>query len=139
MIALAVVEVMVDVPVEMIPSMKPGARADEDAAVIPLRPVISVGSAPIRRSLIIAVRAIGLHTDFDCHLRRGLGCSGKKQTCRNRHSRNVLQHLHMFPHVLEEETTANGCFLVSDTQPYTAYTGTDVSEEPQIAMSAVLR
>ncbi len=59
-IAFAVIEAVIHVSVEMIPSVKPRSRADKDAAAVPFRSVISVGSALIRRLFIVAVRAFGL-------------------------------------------------------------------------------
>jgi hypothetical protein len=56
-IALAVIEVMIDVPVKMIRPMKPRTRADEYAAGKPLWAVVAIGSAVIGRSLVVPVRA----------------------------------------------------------------------------------
>jgi len=114
-IALAVVEMVIHMPVEMVSAVKPRSRADKDAAVVPLRPVIPVRRALIRRSFVVAIRAFRLRADFDRYLRRRLGRRRQEQTGRNRHSRNKLPNLHSFPFVLEGDATANGCFGFSDT------------------------
>jgi len=85
-ISLAVVVVMVDVPVEMIPAVKPWSRSDEDAAVVPLWAVVSIRRALVRRSFIVAVRAIRLQPDIDTDLRRRLGRCCQQQTSRDCHS-----------------------------------------------------
>lgn len=56
-IAFAVVEPVIDVPVEMFGPVIIRTRADENSTREPLRPVIAVGRAVIRRSLVIPVRA----------------------------------------------------------------------------------
>jgi hypothetical protein len=113
-IALPVVQVVIHMSVKMIPAMKPWSRSDEDAAVVPLRAVIPVRCALIRRSFVVAIRALRLCADFDCYLRRRL-CRRQEQTDRNRHSRNKLPNLHTSPLVLEADATANGCFRFFDT------------------------
>lgn len=55
-VAVAIVERVIDVSVEAIGPVVPRTRADKYSAVEPLRSVVSVGSAIIRRSLVVAVR-----------------------------------------------------------------------------------
>ena len=114
-ITLPVVEVVIHMPIKMITPVIPRSRADEDAAVVPLRSIIAVRRASIRRNFIVAIRAIRLHADFDRDLCPCLWRRRKEQASRNRHSRNQLQNLHTFPLVLEGDATANGCFRFSDT------------------------
>ena len=85
-IPLPVVQVVIHMPVKVIPSMKPRSRADEDAAVVPLRSVITIRRALVRRSFIVAIRAIRLHADFDRDLCPCLWRRRKEQASRNRHS-----------------------------------------------------
>lgn len=85
-IALAVVQVMIHMPVEMVAAVKPRPRADKDAAGVPLRPVISVRCALIRRSFVVPIWAIRLWADFNRYLRRYLDRRRQEQTGRNRHS-----------------------------------------------------
>jgi len=55
-VALAIVEMMIDMSVEALRSVKPRSRTDEYAAYEPLRPIIPVRGAVIRRNFIISVR-----------------------------------------------------------------------------------
>ena len=64
-IALAIVEVMIDMTVEMRSSVIPGARADEDAVSEPFRTVVSLGRAIIRRHFVIPVRTNRCDPDAD--------------------------------------------------------------------------
>lgn len=61
---------IVDVPAEAVSAVKPGASAQEDAAVKPLRPVVTIGSALIRRGVIVSVRAFRSDADLNTDLRR---------------------------------------------------------------------
>jgi hypothetical protein len=70
-ITLAIVETMIDVSVEMVRTVEPRSRTDEYATAEPFRTVITIGSAVVRRSLVIAVRARRRFSDIDRHLR---GC-----------------------------------------------------------------
>jgi hypothetical protein len=79
MVTLAIVEVMIDVPVEMVRPVKPGSGADEDTACEPFGPVVAVWSAIVGRSLIIPVRANRRFSDGDCNLSiRRMRCGDEK-------------------------------------------------------------
>jgi hypothetical protein len=67
-IALAVIEMMIDVPIEMLRPMEPRTGADEDTTREPFRAVIAVWSAIVRRNLVIPVRANWRFSDADCNL-----------------------------------------------------------------------
>lgn len=58
-VALAIVETVIDVSVEMIRPVVPGSRANENTAREPLRAVVAIWSAAIRAALIVPVRANG--------------------------------------------------------------------------------
>jgi hypothetical protein len=86
MVALAIVEVMIDMPIEMVCPVIPGADSDENSAGEPFGAVVAVWGAIIRRNLIIPVRANWGLSDGDCNLRAGLmrgsdekprGCNGQ--------------------------------------------------------------
>jgi hypothetical protein len=113
-IALAVVEMVIHMAVKMPAPMKPRPRADKDTAGEPLRSVVPVRCALVRRSFVVTIGTFRLRADFHCYLRRRLGRRCQEQTGRNRHSRNKLPNLHSFPFVLEGDATANGCFGFSD-------------------------
>ena len=85
-VALAIVELMIDVAVEMIRPVIPGASADEDTASSePLGPIIAIGSAVIRRSLVIPVGANGCYSDADCNLCMSFIGGNKQNTGSDRH------------------------------------------------------
>jgi hypothetical protein len=73
--------VVVDVAVEVIWTVKPGARPDKDAAAKPLRAVVAVGSAVIGRDVVVAIRAYRSRADVDTDLSlRRRGCYGDTES-----------------------------------------------------------
>jgi hypothetical protein len=76
-------EVVIDVALEVIGTMKPLTGSDEDTAVEPLWPVIAIGSAVIGRSIVVAVGTIrGSDADDNLGLRCG-GYGGESKTSNN--------------------------------------------------------
>lgn len=65
MIALAIVEVMIDVSIEMFRPVKPWSGSDEHAACEPLRAIVPIGGAVVRRLLVISVWTNGRRPYFD--------------------------------------------------------------------------
>ena len=55
MVALAVIEMVIDMSVETIRPMEPRSRADEYSAGEPIRAIVTIRSAVIRRDLIVPV------------------------------------------------------------------------------------
>jgi hypothetical protein len=55
MIAFAIVQVMIHVSVEVLRPMKPRTRADKHAAYEPLRPIITIRGAVIRRYFVVPI------------------------------------------------------------------------------------
>lgn len=82
-VALAIVEVMIDMPVEMLPPVIPRPSTDKDTAWEPFGAVIAVWSAIVRRSLVIPVRANGRHSDANPHLRSRVVNGSYKKTHSN--------------------------------------------------------
>jgi len=81
-IAMSVVEVMIYVPVKVFRPVKPGSRADKNAARKPFRSVVTVWRAVIRRNLVIAIRTNRGLSDADCNLCiRFLRRSKQKASC----------------------------------------------------------
>lgn len=70
-IALAIVEMMIHVSVEVFRTMKPGTRADEYTARKPLRPIITVRGAVIRGYFVVPVGTDRWLADTNCNLRLG--------------------------------------------------------------------
>ena len=81
-IAIAWIEVVIHMSVEVVWAVEPGSGSYKDSAAEPLRAVKAVGRALIRRFGIVAVRASGRHSDADRNLGRRSGrcdpqCSGQ--------------------------------------------------------------
>ena len=68
-IALAIVEMMVHVPIEMIRPMEPWSGADENPSGEPFRAIVTIRSTAIGRGLIIAVWTNRWSTDTNRNLR----------------------------------------------------------------------
>jgi len=75
-------EMIIDVAVKTLRTMKPGPDADEDAAGEPLRAVIAVGSAVVGWNVVIAVGTNRRWSNLDGYLSLGLG-SGDAEADRN--------------------------------------------------------
>ena len=84
-VALAIVELMIDVAVEMIRPVIPRASSDEYSASEPLGPIIAIWSAIVRRSLVIPVGTNRRCSDADCNLCMRFICGSKQKTCSDRH------------------------------------------------------
>ena len=78
---------IVDVSIKSMRPVEPGSRAKEDAAHKPVRTVIAVGRAVIRRVIEITIRANRRHADADRNLRnrlrRGRCCGYNTQRTRS--------------------------------------------------------
>ena len=73
-VAVIGMEVGIDVAVEVFGTVEPGAGADEDTAVEPLRAVVAVGRAVVGRNGVVAVGADGGGADVDADLGIRAGC-----------------------------------------------------------------
>ena len=76
-------EMVIYVAVEACRAVKPGAGANEDSAGKPLRAVVAVGSAVIRRDVIVPVGTFRRDADVDLHLSLCFGSSDREADCRN--------------------------------------------------------
>ena len=76
-IAVAVVEMMIHVPIEMLRPMEPRPSTYEYTAGEPLRAIVTVGSAVVRGILIVSVRTNRGRADSDGDL-RGCGRNGSQ-------------------------------------------------------------
>jgi hypothetical protein len=61
-------EAGIDMAIEVFAAVVPGAGTDEYAAVEPLRAVIAIGRAIVRRDGVVAIRANGSRSDVDAYL-----------------------------------------------------------------------
>jgi hypothetical protein len=79
-IAVAGVEVVIDMTVEVCGAVEPWTCTEEDAAGKPLRTIVAIGSAAIGSGVVVAVRAVRGDADVDADLSlsfRG-GCKESK-------------------------------------------------------------
>ena len=85
-VAMVGIEVVIYVAVEVPGPMKPRPCANEDAAVEPFRAVVAVGSAIVRRVIVVAVRThwfwAVLHAEAD--LRWTAASEEQQQGCGNK-------------------------------------------------------
>ena len=73
MISVTIIEVMVYMAIKVLMPMKPRSGADEHSTFIPFRTVVAIGSAAIRRHLVIPIRARRLLPNTHGNLRWSLG------------------------------------------------------------------
>lgn len=73
-VAFAKVKTMIDMPIEVVGSVKPGSSPDEYTARKPLRAIVAIGSAVIRGNLVISVGTNGWFPDADRNLRGRVWC-----------------------------------------------------------------
>jgi hypothetical protein len=67
-VAVVGLEMIVYMTSKVLWAMKPRTGADEDATAEPVRTVVSVRSAVIRRDRVVAIRTYGSYTDLDANL-----------------------------------------------------------------------
>jgi hypothetical protein len=77
-------ETIIDVAVETLRTVKPGADADEDAAGKPLRAVVAIRSAVVRCDVVVAVGTHGRYSNFDGYLSLGLRSGDCEAECSQR-------------------------------------------------------
>jgi hypothetical protein len=86
---------IVHVTIEVMTAMKPWASSNENPAIEPIRPVITIGSAVIRGIVEVTVRAHRRHSDVDGNLSRSHRhtahhCNGKSRKSQSLPSRHNL-------------------------------------------------
>ena len=96
MIAPPKIQSMVDMAVEPIRSVIPGSRPDKYAARKPLWPIVSVGSAGVRRRFVISVRANRSNAHTDTHGNARGTTSSQHKSGRDRSISQNTQSLHDF-------------------------------------------
>jgi hypothetical protein len=89
------IEAVIDVSLEVMWAVKPRAGSDEYTAVKPLRAVVSIWRAIVRREIVVAVRATRFWSDIDRDLRvcRARNAQQNDTQCRKR---NKFQKSHKF-------------------------------------------
>jgi hypothetical protein len=88
------IEAPIDVAVEVIWAMEPWSRANEDAARIPLRAVITVGCAFVGRNIVVAVRTSRLNSNVDAYPGLRFGSGYRETNQGNRDERKSLKTFH---------------------------------------------
>jgi hypothetical protein len=102
--------VIIDVAVEVLPSVEPGTRADEDPAGKPLGTVVTVRGTPIGSSFIVAVWAVGSRPNVDADLSLGFRsckCEAESSNCDCGENFSSV-HFSPLP-CLEQSEGARGC------------------------------
>ena len=88
----------IDVAVEVVMAVVPGAGADEDAAVEPLRAVVAVGRAAVRACGVVAIGANGSGADVDADLGIGAWSRYEQKGAGQSGQRKVFRSVHDSPH-----------------------------------------
>jgi hypothetical protein len=84
-IAMPIIQAMIDVPIEVLRSVIPGPGAEKDSAREPLRAVIAIRSTVVRRRFVVAVWADGRPADGNPDTRRSTtGHEGDQTKSQNR-------------------------------------------------------
>jgi hypothetical protein len=96
-IAMLRVVVIVYVTVEVIWAVKPRTRPDEDTAAEPLRAVVAVGSAVVRRGFVVAIRAHRSRADVDANLGLCLRCGDCETESSHCSCGKKLESVHVSP------------------------------------------
>jgi hypothetical protein len=73
MIPVAIVESMIHMTMEPARTVEPGTRSNKHSARIPLRTIISIWGAVIRRSLVVSIRTNRRFTNLHRNLSRSFG------------------------------------------------------------------
>jgi hypothetical protein len=81
LVAVVWIETVINVALEVVGAVEPGADSDEHAAVKPLRPVIPIRRAIVGFEIVVAVRALRFYADIDGDLRRW-GDRNAQQSCK---------------------------------------------------------
>ena len=68
-VALTIIQVVIDMSVKMIRPVIPGSCPDEDTAGEPFRAIVTIRSAVVRRRLVVPVRANRRFSNGDRNLR----------------------------------------------------------------------
>jgi hypothetical protein len=90
MVALAIVEMMIDVPVEMIRPVVPRTSPDEYPTSEPLGPIVAIRSATVRRSLVTSVRTNRRYSYTYCNLCRNIIYCRQKKARSNHKTQLVM-------------------------------------------------
>src|ERR1700758_2530049 len=100
-VAVVRIEAIVNVAVEAVRAVEPGADADEHAAVEPLGPIVAIRSAVVWREVVVAIRAHRFWPDIDGDL-RGCGARNAQHSGNQDRKGKKFPIVHVFLLVAEE-------------------------------------
>jgi hypothetical protein len=98
-VSMVRMEMIVHVAAEIRGAVKPGASANEDTTHKPFRAVIAVGSASIRRNVIVPVRAHWRHSNVNADLRFHFGSGHGQANCSECSRRKIFEFVHNCPRI----------------------------------------
>ncbi len=75
MVAVVRIVAIVDMAIKAVRTVEPGAGADEHPTGKPIRPIVTVGRAIVRRVIKVPVGAYRRHSNVDRNLGWGHGCA----------------------------------------------------------------
>jgi hypothetical protein len=93
-IAAMKIKAVIHMAVEVSRSMKPRTRANEDPARKPLRAVVTVWGALVRRNVIVAVRTHRRLSDLDAYLSLRCGRASQEAESGNYRDRKIPESVH---------------------------------------------
>lgn len=110
-VATAHVIAVVDRAAESTRAVEPGAGSDEDAVREPLRSVVAIRRALIRRVTVISIRAHGRGADLDGNLGMRLGRVDRQQRAGNQKRAKEPEGAHLLTSLpwLESSRGGKGC------------------------------
>jgi len=88
-VTIAWIVAIVDVAVESGAAVVPGTSSDEQPAVEPVRPIITIGRAVIRSIVVIPIGACRRYSDANRDLGWCCGSSGKKHSAHCRKNKSL--------------------------------------------------
>jgi len=100
-------EMVIHVATEVGSAMKPGADPDEHTTSKPFGTVVAVGSAGVRRGVIVTVRAVGSDPNVNGDLSFHAGSGHHNEEPGNSSQGQIFESIHCFPHLLRD--TAELC------------------------------
>jgi hypothetical protein len=99
-VALAIVEAMIDVAIEITRPVVPRTGPYENTAREPLRAIVAIRSAAIRGALIVTIRTNRCDSDADRNLRSRVMSGSYQEARSNCRQTQIFKRFHKFTFVL---------------------------------------
>ena len=87
-VAVMRIKPVVHVPIEPARPVEPGTGAKKHPAIKPIRTVVAISGAVIRRIVEVPIRAHRSYANADADLSRRLGCRAQQSRCQSRERKN---------------------------------------------------